>query len=45
VVTRSAAYFTNSFSPVLYKVPLSAGGRLPDPSEVQTLTLSLFFAL
>jgi sugar lactone lactonase YvrE len=40
VVTRSAAYFTNSFSPVLYKVPLSAGGRLPDPSEVQTLTLS-----
>jgi len=39
VVTRSAAYFTNSRQPVLYKVPLSANGDLPDPSAVQALTL------
>lgn len=40
VVTRSAAYFTNSRQPVLYKVPLSDNGDLPDPSAVQALTLS-----
>ena len=39
VVTRSAAYFTDSSKSALYKVPFSAGGRLPDPSKVQTLTL------
>lgn len=40
VVTRSAAYFTNSRQPVLYKVPLSDNGDLRDPSAVQSLTLS-----
>ena len=40
VVTRSAAYFTNSRQPVLYKVPLSRNGRLPKSSAVQVLTLS-----
>ena len=39
IVTRSAAYFTNSRQPVLYKVPLSDNGDLPDPSAVQALTL------
>jgi len=40
IVTRSAAYFTNSSQPVLYKVPLSRNGRLPKSSAVQVLTLS-----
>jgi sugar lactone lactonase YvrE len=40
IVTRSAAYFTNSSQPVLYKVPLSDNGGLPNPSAVQALTLS-----
>lgn len=40
IVTREAAYFTNSFAAVLYKLPLSGGGGLPDPSQVQTLPLS-----
>jgi sugar lactone lactonase YvrE len=40
IVTREAAYFTNSFQAVLYKLPLSGGGGLPDPSQVQTLPLS-----
>jgi hypothetical protein len=39
VVTRSAAYFTDSFQPVLYKVPLSGRGRLPEAAAVQTLSL------
>jgi len=40
VVTRDAAYFTNSSAAVLYKLPLSGNGGLPDPSAVQTLPLS-----
>jgi len=40
VVTRQAAYFTDSFNPVLYRVPLGAAGKLPDPSEVQALPLT-----
>lgn len=40
IVTRSAAYFTNSSQPVVYKVPLSKNGRLPKPSAAQVLTLS-----
>jgi sugar lactone lactonase YvrE len=40
VVTRSAAYFTDSFNPVLYVVPLSPQGGLPDASAVETLPLS-----
>ena len=32
IVTRNAAYFTNSSQPILYRVALEAGGRLaPDP--------------
>jgi sugar lactone lactonase YvrE len=33
VVTRHGAYFTDSFRPVLYFVPLSRRGALPDTSE------------
>lgn len=40
VVTRLAVYFTDSFHPVLYKVPLSPTGALPDPPQVQALPLS-----
>lgn len=34
-VSRSAAYFTDSFQPVLYRVPLGAGGR---PAAASTVT-------
>ena len=37
VVTANAAYFTDSFLPVLYKIPLTSIGRLPDPSDVETI--------
>lgn len=40
VVTRDAAYFTNSFQSIIYKLPLGPGGTLPDPGEVITLALS-----
>jgi sugar lactone lactonase YvrE len=35
VVTRSAAYFTDSSKPVLYKIPISNGGRLGDAQTIQ----------
>ncbi len=40
IITRQAAYFTNSSAAELYKLPLAGGGRLPDPSEVEMLPLS-----
>jgi hypothetical protein len=39
VVTRDAAYFTDSFNAVLYRVPLAAGGALPQPPVVETIPL------
>lgn len=39
IVTRGAAYFTDSLRPVLYKVPLGPRGELPDPSDVQEIPL------
>jgi sugar lactone lactonase YvrE len=39
IVTRKAAYFTDSFRPVLYKLPLRAGGRLPAPDAVEEIAL------
>lgn len=44
VVTRDAAYFTNSQRGEYYRLPLGAGGALPDPSQVQTIPLSGDFA-
>jgi len=35
VVTRSAAYFTDSSKPVLYKIPIGKGGRLGDAQTIQ----------
>lgn len=29
IVTRNAAYFTDSFAPVVYRIPLANNGRLP----------------
>ena len=37
VVTKNAAYFTDSFLPVLYKIPLTNIGRLPDPSSIEAI--------
>jgi sugar lactone lactonase YvrE len=34
-LTRNAAYFTDSQKPVLYKVPISKGGRLGDAQTIQ----------
>jgi sugar lactone lactonase YvrE len=43
VITREAAYFTDSGRPVLYKVPLGPGGELPDPSAVTEIPLGSGF--
>jgi streptogramin lyase len=40
VVTREAAYFTDSFAPVFYRVPLGAGGALMPAGAVETITFS-----
>jgi hypothetical protein len=39
IVTPSAAYLTDSFRPVLYKLPLRRGGRLPAPDAVEEIAL------
>ena len=40
VVTRDAAYFTDSRRPFIYKVPLGSEGGLPDPAAVERIPLS-----
>jgi sugar lactone lactonase YvrE len=40
IVTREAAYFTNSNQAVLYVLPLGPGGSLPAASDVEVLPLS-----
>ncbi len=40
VITRTAAYFTDSFRPVLYRLPLSARGGLPEPSAIEEVPLT-----
>lgn len=44
VVTREAAYVTESFAPVLRVIPLGSGGALPDPSAAFSLPLTGDFA-
>jgi hypothetical protein len=39
IVTRQAAYFTDSFRPVLYRVPLGPGGALLDSAVPQEIPL------
>jgi len=40
IVTREAAYFTNSFAAFLYRVPLGPRGRLPDPAVAEAIPLT-----
>jgi outer membrane protein assembly factor BamB len=40
VVTKDAAYVTDSFQPQMYTLPLGHGGRLPDQSAVRTTPLT-----
>jgi sugar lactone lactonase YvrE len=40
VLTPRAAWFTDSFNPVLYKVPLGRHGALPDQAVVETLPIT-----
>ena len=40
IVTRTDAYFTNSFLPEIYRLPLGPQGSLPDPADVETIPLS-----
>jgi hypothetical protein len=39
IVTRDAAYVTDSMAPVLYRLPLGPGAALPDPANTQTIPL------
>ncbi|MFB6105852.1 MAG: hypothetical protein ABEJ70_02660 [Halobacteriaceae archaeon] len=39
VVTATAAYLTDSFRPVLYRVPLGPAGRLSEQSDVEEVAL------
>lgn len=39
IVTRTAAYFTDSFRPVLYKVPLGPGGAVSVATDVEEVPL------
>src|SRR5690606_14434457 len=40
VITRNAAYFTDSQCPQVYRVPLGPGGSLPSPGNVEVIPLS-----
>lgn len=40
VVTRNAAYFTDSNQPVIYRLPLGRKGALPEQSAVERIPLS-----
>lgn len=39
IVTREAVYFTDSFNPYFYRIPLKANGRFPDATEVEKIAL------
>lgn len=39
IVTKEAAYFTDSFQKQYYRLPLDPAGALPDPLEFQTIPL------
>jgi hypothetical protein len=40
IVTKDAAYFTDSFRPFIYRLPLGSDGQLPDPAQVEAIGLS-----
>lgn len=39
VLTKDAAWFTDSQQAQLYRLPLGPGGRLPDPDQIEVLPL------
>lgn len=39
IVTRDAAYFTDSFRPYIYRLPLGPGGELGDAADVEEIEL------
>ncbi len=39
VLTKKAAYFTNSAAPEVYRVPITKNGQLPDADSIRTLEL------
>ena len=39
VITKDAAYFTNSFQPALYRVPFTRNGKLPAQPTVEEIPL------
>jgi hypothetical protein len=43
IVTGEAVYFTDSFQPVFFRIPLMNNGQLPDPILVETIPLSSDF--
>lgn len=40
VITRTAAYFTDSFQQQMYRLPLGPRGSLPNPADIETIPLS-----
>jgi len=44
-ITKDAVYFTDSYLPLLYRLPLSKNGRLPAADAVTTITLPDEFIL
>ncbi len=40
VLTNDAAWFTDSFRPVLYRVPIAANGALGDQGDVEEITVT-----
>lgn len=42
IVTNDAAYFTDCFSPVLFKIPLNKNGQLPEADETMVLPMTGF---
>jgi len=39
IITKDAAYFTNSLRPTLYRVPLARNGKLPDEPTIEQISL------
>ncbi|MCB8986017.1 MAG: superoxide dismutase [Ardenticatenaceae bacterium] len=40
IVTWHGAYFTDSYNAVMYRLPLTRNGRLPDPQDVEAIPLT-----
>lgn len=40
IITKKAAYFTNSKVSEFYRIPLNSSGKLPDQNQIETIKLS-----